>query len=671
MYIFSVLLPIISFFGLAIFGTFFKQRHLIIFNILSIGGGLLISIFIFFEVILYSSNCEIQLWNWISLGILRLTFNFYFDYLTAIMLIVVYIISFLVHLYSVDYMGDDPFLTRFLSYLSLFTFFMLLLITAGNLVQLFFGWEGVGLSSYLLINFWFTRIQANKSAMKAIIVNRFGDFGLYFALSFVFLFFNNFDFNIILSYTPQPITMFGLNSIDIIVLLLLLAAVGKSAQIGLHTWLADAMEGPTPVSALIHAATMVTAGIVLLIRNSFLLENSPIGLFCIVFIGSLTVFFAGTIGIFQNDIKKIIAFSTCSQLGYMLFACGLSAYNVSLFHLFNHAFFKALLFLGAGSVIHALADEQDIRKMGGIIRVLPVTYISMFIGSLALMGIPFLSGFYSKDLILEIAAVQIPLTGLFVFFFVMLSVFFTAFYSVRLLYLVFFEKIRLNSSRNSTFHESAWIVMFVFIILSLFSLFSGYLFKDLFVGPGINYIWLTPIRNYIFDAEFGIPFFIKILPFIFTIFGSFFSLFILSGFLKLLYIVNLTIFDKIIYSHFFLQLYRFFNQQWFFNYIYNIYLVKSFLWFSYFISLKLVDRGFLEYFGPFGLVNIIRHLAFFISKLQTGYIFNYIVAFIIGIFLFLNYLFFSFLSLSMMYFIISMLVCFFLLKSMRIKKEKK
>lgn len=325
------------------------------------------------------------------------------------MLVIILLISLLVHIYSIEYMSEDPYIVRFMGFLSLFTFFMLVLVTSGNYLQMFVGWEGVGLSSYLLINFWFTRLQANKSAMKAIIINRFGDFGFYFSLIILLLVFHSLDFGNIFSlcsYMQNEYFLFlgyKFSKMDLISLFIFIGAIGKSAQLGLHTWLPDAMEGPTPVSALIHAATMVTAGIVILIRSSYILEYSSNILLFITFLGSLTAFFAGSIGSFQNDLKKVIAYSTCSQLGYMVFACGTSNYSTSLFHLFNHAFFKALLFLGAGSIIHSLFDEQDMRKMGGLHKILPLAYISLFIASLALMGLPAMTAFYSKDVILEVS----------------------------------------------------------------------------------------------------------------------------------------------------------------------------------------------------------------------------------------------------------------------------
>ena len=330
------------------------------------------------------------------------------------MLVVVTSISSLVHLYSCEYMSHDPHIPRFMSYLSLFTFFMLVLVTGDNYVQMFLGWEGIGLCSYLLINFWFTRLQANKAAIKAMIVNRVGDFGLALGILMIFNYFCALDYATVFAIghllSDQTVTFFcfDVHLITVVCLLLFVGSVGKSAQLGLHTWLPDAMEGPTPVSALIHAATLVTAGVFLLARSSPLFECSPTALTVVTIFGGSTAFFAATTGLLQNDMKRVIAFSTCSQVGYMVFACGLSNYSVGVFHLANHAFFKALLFMGAGCVIHAVADEQDFRKMGGLSRVVPFTYSLMFVGSLSLMGFPFLTGFYSKDVILEVAYANTP-----------------------------------------------------------------------------------------------------------------------------------------------------------------------------------------------------------------------------------------------------------------------
>ena len=364
----------------------------------------LLSFFAFYEVGLFGSPVYIKLTTWISSEVLHIDWGFMFDSLTVSMCVIVTFISSLVHLYSIEYMSHDPHLPRFMSYLSLFTFFMLILVTADNYVQMFVGWEGVGLASYLLINFWYTRIQANKAAIKAMVMNRIGDFCLLMGMLLIFINYKSIDYASVAVLTPvlKDKTMnflnLNLHLLSVIGVFLFFGAVGKSAQLGLHTWLPDAMEGPTPVSALIHAATMVTAGVFLIARSSFIYEYINNILELITVFGALTAFFAATTGLVQNDLKRVIAYSTCSQLGYMVFACGLSNYSVGFFHLSNHAFFKALLFLSAGSVIHAVNDEQDMRKMGGLKNLVPFTYSMIVIGSLALIGFPFLTGFYSKDL---------------------------------------------------------------------------------------------------------------------------------------------------------------------------------------------------------------------------------------------------------------------------------
>ena len=405
--------------------------------------GSLLSVSLFFttqdQIIYYT------LFSWCHSGVFLLIIEFLLDNVTFIMLFVILIISLIVHIYSTQYLQKDPHLSRFLSYLSLFTFFMLLLISAENLIQIFIGWEGVGLCSYFLINFWYTRIQAGKAALKAIFVNKIGDIAVLLGISVVYLLCGSTSFTVIFAVLPylQEIQIFfftHIATITFIAFCFLVGAIGKSAQIGLHVWLPDAMEGPTPVSALLHAATMVTAGIFLIIRCSFLFEHTPtILLFCI-FIGSLTAFFAATTGLLQNDIKRIIAFSTCSQLGYMLVACGLSSYSLALFHLFNHAFFKALLFLAAGSVIHAIQDEQDIRKMGGLFLFLPLTFSFFLVGSLSLIGFPFLSGFYSKDIIIESTFTSFLINHSFASVLLLSATFFTAAYSFRLIYYVFLTR---------------------------------------------------------------------------------------------------------------------------------------------------------------------------------------------------------------------------------------
>ncbi len=391
-----VFVPLLSFLFAGLFGRYLGIFWTKTITTTLIGVNVASVIYVLRSILLFSENYSVNIGNWIDNGLLIVDWSFSIDNLTIIMLIVVNSVSFIVHLYSTDYMGNDPHVSRFMSYLSLFTFFMIILITGDNLVLLFLGWEGVGLCSYLLISFWFTRIQANKSAIKALIINRISDFALTFGIISVFHVFRSLNFNVVFALIPffanESFIFWGVsvNIISAISLLLFIGAMGKSAQIGLHTWLPDAMEGPTPVSALIHAATMVTAGVFLLIKCSTIFEYSPNVLMYITFIGATTAFFSATVGLIQNDIKKVIAYSTCSQLGYMVFACGLSNYHVALFHLSNHAFFKALLFLSAGSIIHSLSNEQDMRKYGSLINLLPFTSIMLLIGSLSLMGFPFL-----------------------------------------------------------------------------------------------------------------------------------------------------------------------------------------------------------------------------------------------------------------------------------------
>lgn len=556
--------------------------------------------------------------NWISIDSLNLNWAFCFDSLTAIMLVVVTFISSLVHLYSTEYMEFDPHLPRFMSYLSLFTFFMLMLVTANNFLQMFVGWEGVGIASYLLINFWFTRIQANKAAIKAMLVNRVGDFSLLLALFSIYFICNSLDYDVVFSLAPyisNYVIVFNdfieISAIDLICFFLFLGAMGKSAQLGLHTWLPDAMEGPTPVSALIHAATMVTAGVFLITRCSYLFEFSPNILNFIIIIGSTTAFFAATTGLFQNDIKKVIAYSTCSQLGYMVFACGLSSYEVGMFHLSNHAFFKALLFLTAGAIIHALSDEQDMRKMGGLQQLLPFSYAVMLIGSLALIGFPFLAGFYSKDVILEISFSKYNIIGHFSYILGCLAAFCTAFYSTRLLFLIFLSKVNGNKHVITHAHEGSWRMSFPLFILALLSISIGFLSKDLFIGFGTSFwgtsIFVLPSNYSLLDIEF-INLFYKLFPLILTILGA--------GFSFLLYKNNVNNYFNIKKSYIFKLFYTFFNKKWYFDRVYNEFIIQNDLNDSYHFFYKEIDRGILEGFGPYG---IIQKLSIMVNSFKTLY----------------------------------------------------
>lgn len=579
----------------------------------------------------------IHLWNWIESGSLQINMGLQFDTITVVMLSLVTTVSGLVHLYSSEYMAGDPHVPRFMGYLSLFTFFMIVLVTADNFVQLFIGWEGVGLCSYLLINFWFTRIQANKSAMKAMIVNRIGDIGVSLALFSIFYVFKSLDFSTVFSMINEmkdyniTILNWDFHALTLISILLFIGAVGKSAQLGLHTWLPDAMEGPTPVSALIHAATMVTAGVFLLIRSSPILEYAPKALFIITIIGALTALFAATIGLVQNDIKKVIAYSTCSQLGYMVFACGLSNYSVSLFHLFNHGFFKALLFLSAGSVIHAMMDEQDMRKLGGLIRSLPFTYSMMLIGSLSLMGFPFLTGYYSKDALLELSFAQFTLNSLFAYWLGTIAALFTAFYSFRLIYLTFLSNTNASQLVFKKSHESGLKMSIPLFILAFASIFIGYLFRDAFLGFGTNFFGNSIFffnTDVFITAEF-LPVHIKFLPVIFSLIGSFSAFFLYHFSIKFLTKIQLSL----------QSLYIFFINKWHFDFIYNTFIAKPLLSFGHNISYKLFDRGILELFGPSGITLLVSRISSSSKYIQTGLIYHYAFS----IFLFITlYLFFVF-----------------------------
>jgi NADH-ubiquinone oxidoreductase chain 5 len=620
-----------------------------------------VSFFIFYEVGLAGYTCFVNLGSWIYVGLLRLDWIFWFDSVTVLMLILVVFVSLLVHVYSIDYMSEDPHLARFVGYLSLFTFFMIVLVTSGTFVQLFLGWEGVGLSSYLLINFWYTRIQASKSAMKAIIINRFGDFGIYFALLIIFFYFKSFSFAVVFSlvdffsFSVQlKFFSFSFSPVDLIAFFLFIGAVGKSAQLGLHTWLPDAMEGPTPVSALIHAATMVTAGIFVLIRCSPILEYSDSVLFLIALVGSLTALFAGTVGLVQYDIKKVIAYSTCSQLGYMFFACGMSNYSVALFHLFNHGFFKALLFLGAGSVIHALADEQDMRRMGGMVKLLPVTYISMLIGSLSLMGFPFLTGFYSKEVVLGVAFAKFSTSSFFVYWLGVLAASVTSFYSVRLIYLVFFTDTNSYTRVVNASHESSSFIFYALCVLGFLSVFIGFIFKDLFVGLGVDFfggsVFQSPNNCNLLYAEF-LDYYYKVIPVVFSFIGACLSL------LAYFFWYNVSLFTST--GGLFLgAVYVFLVKKWFFDLLYsNLFVFKS-LDFFYRLTFKEIYRGLVEFFGPLSLVRCINLFSKLFSSFQTGHIYVYIFVMLLGITFFLKLtLFFSVIN-SLYYFInFKLVVC--------------
>lgn len=620
-----ILLPLLGFLSGSLLG-----RHLG-FGVCFITTGctflsFLISFSLLCDVISTGNTYTLSLLRWIYVDSLVVNWSFCFDSLTCIMLVVVTFISTLVHLYSTEYMENDPHLQRFMSYLSLFTFFMLILVTANNFLQMFVGWEGVGVSSYLLINFWFTRIQANKAAIKAMLVNRIGDFSLLLALFTIYFVYNSLDYDVVFSLVPFStsynisVGQFQLPVVDLICILLFIGAMGKSAQLGLHTWLPDAMEGPTPVSALIHAATMVTAGVFLITRCSYIFEFSPFALNFVILIGSGTAFFASTTGLFQNDMKRVIAYSTCSQLGYMVFACGLSSYEVGMFHLSNHAFFKALLFLGAGSVIHAFGDEQDMRKMGGLKNILPFSYSIMLIGSLALIGFPFLAGFYSKDVILEVSFASQTFSGHFAYVLGTLAAFCTAFYSTRLLFLVFLSNP--NGTKYSTFnvHEGTWRLTLPLFLLTILSILIGFLSKDLLIGFGTDFwgssIFVLPNNYLLANIEF-VDIRYKIMPLIMTISGAFLSYF--------LYVFKIEEYYDLKKSKSYKYFYNFFNKKWYFDRFYNELINQNFLISSYDFFYKTIDRGLLEKLGPNGISQSIYSSSRVIKQSQTGFVLHYLI----------------------------------------------
>ncbi|BEJ18309.1 NADH dehydrogenase subunit 5 (mitochondrion) [Cutaneotrichosporon spelunceum] len=590
----------------------------------------LLSLVAFYEVGLCGSPVSIVLFSWIDSEFLLVNWGFLFDSLTVSMLLPVLVVSSLVHLYSVSYMAEDPHNQRFFSYLSMFTFFMLVLVAGDNYLILFVGWEGIGVSSYLLINFWYTRIQANKSGMKAMIVNRVGDMFLSVGFFSILWVFGNVDYATVFRIAPY----INETAITIIGLLLLIGAMAKSAQFGLHTWLPDRMEGPTPVSALIHAATLVTAGVYLMLRSSPIIEYGPTVLVVITWVGALTAFVAATTGLLQNDLKRVIAYSTMSQMGYLFMAVGLSQYNAALFHLVNHAFFKALLFLAAGAVIHGMADQQDMRRLGGLVNFLPFTYTAILIGSLSLMAFPFLTGFYSKDLILEVALGQYEVSGSLAYWLGTISAVFTRFYSFRLISLTFFGTRNAPKGDYLHAHEAPMIIVIPLVILSILSIAFGYVAKDAFVGVGTDFLstalFQHPNHISLIEAEFGIPLALKLLPGIGSLFGAASAVYLYH--VTPLFTINLTnnTLGKAIY--------KFLNGKWLVDNVYNVFIITGGLRLGHTIS-KVIDRGILELVGPFGVSNVLNNTGRNIASYDTGVITTYALYIILGLITFLFLLF--------------------------------
>ena len=558
----------------------------------------------------------------------------------AVMLIVVTGVSSMVHIYSVGYMSHDNARARFMSYLSLFTFAMLMLVTADNLVQLFFGWEGVGVASYLLIGFWYKKESAHTAAMKAFVVNRVGDFGFALGILAVYVLFDSVQFDVIFAQSSliatTNIEFLGqsLPALEVAGILLFIGAMGKSAQLGLHTWLPDAMEGPTPVSALIHAATMVTAGVFMVCRLSPMLEYAPFALDVITIVGAMTAIFAATVGLTQFDIKRVIAYSTCSQLGYMFFAAGVSAYPAAMFHLTTHAFFKALLFLGAGSVIHALSDEQDLRHMGGIWRKVPVTYAMMWIGSLALAGFPFFAGYYSKDMILEAAYAAHSGVGSFAFVMGCLAAFLTAFYSWRLLIMAFHGTPRASDEAMAHLHESPNVMTLPLIPLAIGAIFAGWVGYDMFVGHNYTAFWGDSIfilpQHQAMEAAHHVPTWVKLLPIGLAASGVFLA--------YICYRLKPELPGKIAGQ--FASLHRFFFNKWFFDELYDKIFVAPAVKIGKGLWLR-GDKGTIDYFGPDGMSAMVHRLSRSLVQIQTGYVYHYAFAMIIGLLVLMTWFLFK------------------------------
>ncbi len=591
----------------------------------------ILSSIILLDTIKTGKTYEYPIFNWITSGTLKLHWSIYVDSLTAVMLVVVNSVSALVHIYSIGYMSHDPHKPRFMSYLSLFTFMMLSLITADNFLQLFFGWEGVGLASYLLIGFWFKKESANNASMKAFIVNRVGDLGLLIAMFLIFKTFGTLTFSEVFTQAAEQskntIKIFGgeFNLITTICVFLFIGAMGKSAQIILHTWLPDAMEGPTPVSALIHAATMVTAGVFLVARCSPLFEYSQYALNLVAFVGATTAIFAATVAIVQTDIKRIIAYSTCSQLGYMFFAAGMGAYNIAIFHLFTHAFFKALLFLGAGSVIHAFHDEQNIEKMGGVWKKIPMTYALMVIGTLALTGFPLLAGFYSKDAIIESAYFSKSLFAGYAFVIGLTTAFITSVYSWRLIFKTFHGKYN-NAISFDKVHESGLVMIIPLVVLAIGAIFSGYVFHELFIGENTKF-WGKAIFFLKQTAHGHPPLWLLIL--IPTLVISAIPLSFI------LFLKRKDIVENFINSQ--KPLYNFLVKKWYFDELYDLIFVRPFRNIGNFLWQR-GDVKTIDAYGPDGIARVVKNLSDRASSMQSGYLYHYATILLIGLIIIVTFL---------------------------------
>ena len=623
MYLSIIILPLLGsivtgFFGRKIGvtgGRFLSCTSIIITTILAIISYL--------EVGFNNNPVSVSLFPWLDSELFNMMWNFKFDSLTVSMLIPVLIISSLVHFYSIGYMSHDPHNQRFFSYLSLFTFMMVILVTGDNYLVMFVGWEGVGVCSYLLVSFWFTRIAANQSSLAAFLTNRVGDALLLIGMFMLLWALGNLDYNVVFSLAPY----INENIITLIGICLLIGAMAKSSQVGLHIWLPMAMEGPTPVSALIHAATMVTAGVYLLIRSSPLIEYSSTVLLICLWLGAVTTVFSSLIGLFQQDIKKIIAYSTMSQLGMMVIAIGLSSYNIAIFHLMNHAFYKGLLFLGAGAVIHAVGDNQDLRKYGGLISFLPLTYTVILIASLSLVAFPFMTGFYSKDFILESAYGQYFFSSINVYFIAVIGAIFTTLYSVKVIYLTFLTNPNGSVNYYKNAHEGDIFLSLPLVVLAIFSIYFGYLTKDIYIGLGSgffvdNSIFIHPMHEILINTEFGVPTLFKLIPFILTVLFSILAV-IYPEFMGNV-ITNFKL-SKLGY-----YIFGFFNQRFLIEFFYNNYIVNTVLNIGG-KTTKILDKGSVEWIGPYGIWSILNKISKNVSLVSKGVVTDYAVYILVSV----------------------------------------
>ncbi|HWV54900.1 NADH-quinone oxidoreductase subunit L [Pseudorhodoplanes sp.] len=637
MYQAIVFLPLLGALIAGLFGRLIGARPAELVTTLLLFVSAILSWIAFVRVGFGHVDERVVLFTWIQSGDLKVDWALRIDALTAVMLVVVTTVSSLVHLYSIGYMHEDPHRQRFFAYLSLFTFAMLALVTADNLAQLFFGWEGVGLASYLLIGFWYQKPEANAAAIKAFVVNRVGDFGFAIGIFAVFLMTNAIDFDTVFAQAPsltgKTIDFFGwhADALTLICLFLFMGAMGKSAQFLLHTWLPDAMEGPTPVSALIHAATMVTAGVFMVARLSPLFELAPVALMVVTLVGAITALFAATVGLVQNDIKRIVAYSTCSQLGYMFVAMGVGAYSVGMYHLFTHAFFKALLFLGSGSVIHAMHHEQDIRHMGGLRKKIPQTFWLMVIGTLALTGFPLTAGFFSKDAIIEAAFMGKNPIAPYAFAATVVAACLTSFYSWRLIFKTFFGEPHDHHHYDAA-HESPMVMMVPLYVLGAGSILAGYPFYEYFAGHHVQEFFRQSLAQSqaVIDAIHHVPLWVKLTPFVMM----------LTGFLVAVqfYLRDPAMPVRLARDH--QVLYRFLLNKWYFDEIYDFIFVRPAKWLGYTLW-KRGDGWLIDGFGPDGVSARVLDVTRNVVRLQTGYLYHYAFAMLIGAALLITWFMFA------------------------------